>query len=97
MIILGGTSNRYLASAGTLLFIAIIGFFDWLTGYEIALSVFYLVPITLIALHRLSNRIMIIAHAVFASGVWLAADTALQRPYQHFLIPCLYLLNMKKL
>lgn len=53
--------------------IIIIGIFDWLTGYELNLFVFYFLPVSLIAWQCGTGPAAIIA--VLCSGVWLLADT----------------------
>ena len=65
--------------------IAFIGVTDFLTGYELAFSIFYLFPIILIA--WTNNLTMGIIAAAAAAGAWLAADMVNHPPYSHFLIP----------
>lgn len=65
--------------------IGVIGFLDFLTGYEWALSVFYVIPISLITWF-ISRRLGFAASFVSAF-VWLAADLATGHPYSYPLIP----------
>jgi len=65
--------------------IGVIGILDFLTGYELAFSLFYVVPVSLVT-WRIGRRLGIIAS--FASAfVWLAADVAAGDTYSHPLIP----------
>jgi diguanylate cyclase (GGDEF)-like protein len=70
--------------AGFLL-IALIGVADFLTGYELAFSVFYVLPISIVT-WLIGQWCGIIAS--FASAlVWLGADVASGHPYSNPLIP----------
>lgn len=63
----------------------IIGLIDFLTGYEIAFSIFYGLPISLVT-WLTSRRFGLLVSAVSAA-VLLAADTASGHLYSHPLIP----------
>jgi diguanylate cyclase (GGDEF)-like protein len=65
--------------------IGLIGIIDFLTGYEIAVSVFYVLPISLIT-WLTSRRIGLLASSVSAV-VWLVADIASLHPYSNSFIP----------
>jgi diguanylate cyclase (GGDEF)-like protein len=65
--------------------IGIVGVFDFLTGYELAFSLFYLFPIALIT--WVSGRQPGIIASFISSLVWLAADAASGNTYSSPLIP----------
>jgi diguanylate cyclase (GGDEF)-like protein len=65
--------------------IGIIGFLDFLTGYELAFSLFYLIPVCLIT--WLTNRRGGFAASVASALIWLAADAAAGNPYSGILVP----------
>jgi diguanylate cyclase (GGDEF)-like protein len=68
----------FLAFAG-LLVIAAIGFVDYLTGYEMASSLFYLLPIGFITWS--TGKKLAIAASVLAAAVWMAADVGAGHVY----------------
>jgi len=65
--------------------VGIVGIIDYLTGYEIALSFFYLIPIALVSwfVDRRFGLVMSLVSAL----VWLIMDVAAGAKYSHFLIP----------
>jgi diguanylate cyclase (GGDEF)-like protein len=65
--------------------LALVGFLDFLTGYEVSFAVFYLVPVTVAAWY--ANRNWGIIFALGSSLTWYAAEIAAGYPYSHFLIP----------
>lgn len=65
--------------------IGLIGFADYLIGYELASSVFYVLPIALIT--WLAGRRYGIAASVLSAFVWLAADYFSRLVYPSLLIP----------
>ncbi|MBI5966012.1 MAG: GGDEF domain-containing protein [Chloroflexi bacterium] len=65
--------------------IGIIGFIDYLTGHEFAFSVFYALPISMIA--WFTNRRLGLAASVVSAIVWLAADITTAQSYSFPLIP----------
>ena len=67
------------------LLIGIIGFIDYLTGYEYAFSLFYVLPVYLIT--WTTNRKVGFVSAVVSAIVWLVADIIVGHPYSHPLIP----------
>lgn len=73
-----------LVTAGIVL-VCVIGIIDYLTGYEVSFSAFYVIPIGLVT--WLTNRRIGLALAVFGALAWLTADLAAQHPYTHPLIP----------
>lgn len=65
--------------------ILILGAVDYLTGPEIALSVFYVLPISLVT--WVSNRRLGLGASFFSAAVWLAADLTGNHQYASPLIP----------
>jgi diguanylate cyclase (GGDEF)-like protein len=65
--------------------IGAIGLSDYLTGYEFAFSLFYVIPITLVTWFT-GQRLGIIA-SLTSAMVWLVADAATGHPYSNPLIP----------
>lgn len=65
--------------------IPFIGIIDYITGYEMAFSIFYMLPITLITLAT-GFKLGILA-SFLSAGIWLAADLISGHKYSHILIP----------
>jgi predicted signal transduction protein with EAL and GGDEF domain len=65
--------------------IGVIGIIDYLTGYELAISVFYVLPISLVT--WLTGRRFGLLASLASAVVWLSADIATGHPYSHPLIP----------
>jgi diguanylate cyclase (GGDEF)-like protein len=79
-----GSKVRVVLSCAGLL--AIIGLADYLTGWEISLRPFYLIPVSLAAWY-LSRRGAVIA-ALVAGGVWFAADLMSGHAYSRLVVTC---------
>lgn len=62
-----------------------IGSFDFLTGYELSFSLFYVIPISL-ATWLMGRRFGILA-SLASAFVWLTADLASGHPYSHPFTP----------
>ena len=77
-------SKSLLVFAGFIL-IGIIGFIDYLTGYELAFSVFYVLPIFLVT--WFTNQRLGLVTSVFSAIVWLVADIATGQTYSSPFIP----------
>jgi diguanylate cyclase (GGDEF)-like protein len=65
-----------------------VGILDFLTGYELAFSEFYLIPVSLVT-WRTSRRLGILA-SLTSALVWLIADIAAGNSYSH---PFIYAWN----
>ncbi len=63
----------------------LIGLLDWLTGFEISFSVFYLIPIALVS--RCTWKIGAILISVLCAATWLVADLVTLHDYSHPMIP----------
>ncbi len=66
-------------------FIGVVGLFDLWTGYEIAFSLFYVLPVSFLA--WFTERSVGLLTAVVSAGMWLWADTAAGNPYSSVWIP----------
>jgi len=62
-------------------FIVVIGFFDFLTGYEFSFSLFYILPISLIA--WASNQKISLLASVVSAIVWLVAEVLSGNSYSN--------------
>ncbi len=69
----------------SLLFVVFLGFLDYLTGYEVSFSIFYLLPILFIVWHQGFARGIVIA--VFSAIAWFSADLLAGSFYSHPFIP----------
>ena len=77
-------NKSFLVFAGFML-IGGIGFLDYLTGYEFAFSVFYVLPISLI--NWSTNHQFGIVASIASAIVWLLADITSGQSYSHPFIP----------
>lgn len=68
------------AMAGVALML-VVGVIDYLTGYEIAFSLFYLIPISLVT--WFAGKPFGIAIAIASAFTWHIADIASGHPYSH--------------
>jgi hypothetical protein len=67
-----------------LVLVILIGFLDFVSGYEMSFSLFYLAPITLVTWW--AGRRWGVAVASFSTLVWLGAEMASGRAFTHPLI-----------
>lgn len=70
--------------AGFLL-ILLIALVDFITGYQVSFSIFYLIPIILVTWK--TGKPGGIIYSVLSSFAWLEADLQTSPPYTHILIP----------
>lgn len=82
-----GNLSRYRATAlvGGLVSILLVGQIDEWTGPELALSIFYMVPVGFCAWY--GGRIIGLSIAVFAAGIWTFFDINEGRPYSSSFFP----------
>jgi diguanylate cyclase (GGDEF)-like protein len=66
------------------IFVGVIGLLDFLTGYEIAFSLFYLIPISLIAWS--AGRNLGVLFSFVSAFVWLMADVKAGNAYSNPII-----------
>lgn len=64
---------------------SLVGVADYLTGYELVLSVFYVLPLALVTWY--AGLALGVATSVISAGIWLTADVASGYSYSHPLIP----------
>jgi len=77
--------SKTLGVLGGLVMLTVIGFVDWITGYQVSLLVFYILPI-LYVLKR-AGLGFAFAMAVVAALVWVIADIGAGDPYPDILTP----------
>ena len=70
-----------------LLAIPLFGLFDYLSGPDIAFSVFYLVPLAVLGWVSGRDRVLVGTAAVLAAQTWLVADLASGGEYERFWVP----------
>jgi signal transduction histidine kinase len=82
-----GKVGRYKATAlvGGLVSILLVGQVDEWTGPELALSIFYMVPVGFCAWY--GGRIIALSIALFAAGIWTFFDIHEGRPYSSSFFP----------
>jgi diguanylate cyclase (GGDEF)-like protein len=73
-------SHLFWASAG-LACVALLGIVDYLTGYEISFSLFYLAPIALVSWY--ANRKLGLGISILSALTWLSAEIAAGQTYSH--------------
>jgi len=83
-----GRRNKYFWVVAGLILIAGVGFIDYMTGYELSFSLFYLIPISLLA--WFTGRRFGIAASLISAFVWLIAEITAGRTYTH---PAIYFWN----
>ena len=67
--------------------IPLLGLADYLTGPDIAFSVFYLVPLAVLGWIAERDRLLVGSAAVLAALTWLVADIAAGAEYDHWAVP----------
>ncbi|MFH1856986.1 MAG: GGDEF domain-containing protein [Candidatus Omnitrophota bacterium] len=84
MLILYAKNKKILFLIAVIIVI-ILAFFDYVTGYETSFSIFYLIPILMVAWFKRIRDAVIIS--ILSSGAWLAADIASGHYYSVILVP----------
>ncbi|MEO0137005.1 MAG: GGDEF domain-containing protein [candidate division WOR-3 bacterium] len=79
------TRNKYLVIGICLIIVVLLGAIDYLTGYEISFSIFYLIPISISVYYFGFNLGLIFS--LLSAIIWYFADIYSGHEYQHFLIP----------
>ena len=74
-----------LVEAASVLLVVLIGALDRMTGFELAFSAFYLIPVSLMAWH--SGRAGTVVVSLLSAIAWLWADVTAGRQYTHPAIP----------
>lgn len=67
------------------LLVVFLGIIDYLTGYEISFSIFYLLPVMITS--WFGKRVYALAISVFSATTWYLADIASGNTYSHYMIP----------
>ena len=80
--------NKLLIIAVGFALIGVIGILDFMTGYELAFSLFYLLPISLVT--WLTGRRLGIVMSLVSAVVWFISDVAAGNSYLH---PVIYVWN----
>jgi diguanylate cyclase (GGDEF)-like protein len=78
------TFQRVILFSGFVL-TGIIGFIDYLTGYEFAFSVFYVIPIAIVTWQ--TSLSLGVVTSLLGALLWLGVDMALAHPYSHNFVP----------
>ena len=65
--------------------IMLLGVIDHVTGYEVAFSIFYLLPVALVSWFDKKSHAVIVS--ILSAAVWLWADIYSGHIYSHFAIP----------
>lgn len=81
---LGRQSRPAILFLGTAV-VVVVGFLDFLTGYEASISVFYLAPICLVAWY--AGQSSGVAFAIVSASVWLLADVGAGHTFDHAAVP----------
>ncbi len=77
---LGSLSHAWIVALAVV-GVAVVGLADYVSGFELSLSVFYLGPVALAAWY--ASRRAGVAVSVLSSGTWLAADVGAGLAYSH--------------
>ncbi len=82
--LLGGRSTVQLIAIGFALS-GLVGAIDYLTGFELSLSIFYLIPVALVSWYgpRWAGFLLCGISAL----IWLVADSAAGHPYSRWIMP----------
>jgi signal transduction histidine kinase len=86
MIVIGKVVNRLAVLLVALAVISGLGYLDYITGVELSFSIFYLIPITLVALYRGTKLPSVLIASGFSALVWLVAELGGQG-YSHLFYP----------
>jgi signal transduction histidine kinase len=86
MIVIGKVHNRLVVLLVSMGVISAIGYVDYLTGIEMSFSIFYLIPITFIALYQGTKLPSILVSSTYAAFVWFLAEIA-GREYSNLFFP----------
>ena len=65
--------------------VILLGAIDKLTGYELSFSIFYLLPVSLVAWFNKRSHAIIIS--IFSAAIWILADMTSGHTYSHLAIP----------
>jgi diguanylate cyclase (GGDEF)-like protein len=77
--------NKWVVLLISLVLVLFLGLTDYISGYELSFSIFYLIPISISII--LANMRIGIIISVFSTCVWLSADLLDNHKYTYMLIP----------
>lgn len=77
--------NKIIIFVISLVFIMIIGITDYISGYEMSFSIFYLLPISLATV--LANMTIGLIISLLSAITWYLADILADSTYSHILVP----------
>jgi diguanylate cyclase (GGDEF)-like protein len=77
--------SRVALAATSLLLVAIIGVIDHLTGYELAFSIFYVVPVGISSWY--AGKRLGIAVCIISAATWVMVDFTSGHQYSHLTVP----------
>ena len=77
--------RKYLCETISTTLVLLIGYLDFITGYEICFSLFYLIPITIISICK--NYIWGLIFSAIATIVWITGEIANGMTFSHYSIP----------
>jgi len=66
--------------------VCLIGFLDWTTGTEIFFSLFYVLPLSWLALQKDTSWLVLILNSIFAATVWIIAGLILPQEYSNLFV-----------
>ncbi len=76
---------KWLFAAYSLALVFLVGACDYLTGYEISFSIFYLLPVMLVS--WFAARGPALMFSLLSAAVWCVADITSGHPYSYYAIP----------
>lgn len=79
--------KKYALLTFVVMLILVMGWIDYVTGFEISFSVFYLIPIVIFSVYGNSGRVLVIAIALLSAIVWGASEVYSNQTYSDVLIP----------
>jgi signal transduction histidine kinase len=86
MYVVKRIESRFTVLLVTLILICLTGYADYITGYELSFSFFYLIPISLLAIYRGTKLSAVLISSFFSTLLWFFAEFT-SRDYSHILFP----------
>ncbi len=77
--------NQIWITLSGILLVAILGLTDFVTGYEISFSIFYLAPVAFVT--WFAGKRAGLTVALLSAIVWMAADVVAGHSFSHILVP----------
>ena len=79
------SKKRYLSVGGSVLLVLAVGALDYITGFEVSLSILYLVPIAILTWY--TNLTLALVFSIISALEWFLADFFYGHVYANPLIP----------